>query len=367
MVTNPIYYSSTSSENRLIGAPPKIGIRPIIDGRRRGIRETLEAPTLALAHAAANLITQNLRHGNSRPVECVVPDFCIGGVAESAQVAELFARSGVGVSITLTPCWAYGSETMDMDPLTPKAVWGFNGTERPGAVYLAAVLAAHNQKGLPAFGIYGHDVQEAGSTDIPEDVQEKLLRFARAGLAVASMRGKSYLAMGGVSMGISGSIVDQPFFEKYLGMRVESVDMSEFFRRIEERIYDQEELQRALSWVKQYCQEGWDKNPPEKQHSRAAERPGLGVCGEDGAGRPRLDGRQPQAEQPGLWRRSHGPQRHRRRFSRAAPVDRPFSKRRFHGVHPEHLLRLERDPRSRSSWPPRMMRSTAPPCSSATC
>jgi L-fucose/D-arabinose isomerase len=268
MVTNSIYYSSTSGENRLIGAPPKIGIRPIIDGRRRGIRETLEAPTLALAHAAASFLTQNLRHGNGRPVECVVPDFCIGGVAESAQVAELFARSGVGVSITLTPCWAYGSETMDMDPLTPKAVWGFNGTERPGAVYLAAVLAAHNQKGLPAFGIYGHDVQEAGSTDIPEDVQEKLLRFARAGLAVASLRGKSYLAMGGVSMGISGSIVDQPFFEKYLGMRVESVDMSEFFRRIEEKIYDQEELERALSWVKQYCKEGWDKNPPEVQHSR---------------------------------------------------------------------------------------------------
>ena len=268
MVTNPIYFSSTSSENRLIGASPKIGIRPIIDGRRRGVRESLEAPTLGLARAAASFFTQNLRHANGRPVECVVPDFCIGGVAESAQVAELFVRSGVGVSISLTPCWAYGSETMDMDPLTPKAVWGFNGTERPGAVYLAAVLAAHNQKGLPAFGIYGRDVQEAGTTTIPEDVQEKLLRFARAGLAVATMRGKSYLAMGGVSMGISGSIVDQPFFEKYLGMRVESVDMTEFFRRIEEKIYDHDELERALSWVKQYCKEGWDKNPPDRQHSR---------------------------------------------------------------------------------------------------
>jgi len=268
MATNPIYFSSTSSENRLIGASPKIGIRPIIDGRRRGVRESLEAPTLGLARAAASFFTQNLRHANGRPVECVVPDFCIGGVAESAQVADLFARSGVGVSISLTPCWAYGSETMDMDPLTPKAVWGFNGTERPGAVYLAAVLAAHNQKGLPAFGIYGHDVQEAGTTTIPEDVQEKLLRFARAGLAVATMRGKSYLAMGSVSMGIAGSIVDQPFFEKYLGMRVESVDMSEFFRRIEEKIYDHDELERALSWVKQYCKEGWDKNPPDRQHSR---------------------------------------------------------------------------------------------------
>ena len=268
MATNPINFSSTSTENRLIGASPKIGIRPIIDGRRRGIRESLEAPTLALAGAAASFFTQNLRHGNGRPVECVVPDFCIGGVAEAAQVAELFARSGVGVSISLTPCWAYGSETMDMDPLTPKAVWGFNGTERPGAVYLAAVLAAHNQKGIPAFGIYGRDVQEAGTTTIPEDVQEKLLRFARAGLAVASMRGKSYLSMGSVSMGIAGSIVDQSFFEKYLGMRVESVDMSEFIRRIDEKIYDPEELERALQWVKQYCQEGWDKNPPDRQHSR---------------------------------------------------------------------------------------------------
>ena len=269
MATNPINFSSTPSENRLIGSSPKIGIRPIIDGRRRGIRESLEAPTLALAGAAASFFTQNLRHGNGRPVECVVPDFCIGGVAEAAQVAELFARSGVGVSISLTPCWAYGSETMDMDPLTPKAVWGFNGTERPGAVYLAAVLAAHNQKGIPAFGIYGRDVQEAGTTTIPEDVQEKLLRFARAGLAVASMRGKSYLSMGSVSMGIAGSIVDQSFFEKYLGMRVESVDMSEFIRRIEEKIYDDEELERALRWVKEYCQEGWDKNPPDRQHNRA--------------------------------------------------------------------------------------------------
>ena len=242
------------AENRLIGNLPKIGIRPIIDGRRRGVRESLEEPTLALARAAAALLTSNLRHANGLPVECVVPDFCIGGSAEAARAADLFARSDVGVSISITPCWCYGSETMDMDPLTPKAVWGFNGTERPGAVYLAAVLAAHNQKGLPAFGIYGRDVQDARSTNIPDDVQEKLLRFARAGLAVATMRGKSYLAMGGVSMGIAGSIVDQPFFEQYLGMRVDSIDMSELVRRMEEKIFDAEEFDRAMKWVKLFCQ-----------------------------------------------------------------------------------------------------------------
>jgi len=261
--------SARSGENHLIGTPPKIGIRPIIDGRRRGIRESLEGPTLALARTAANLLSSNLHHANGQPVECMVPDFCIGGAAEAAQVADLFARSGVGVSISVTPCWCYGSETMEMDPLIPKAVWGFNGTERPGAVYLTAVLAAHNQKGLPAFGIYGRDVQDAGSTDIPEDVQEKLLRFARAGLAVATMRGKSYLAMGGVSMGIAGSIVDQTFFEQYLCMRVASIDMSEFIRRIEENIFDPEELDRAMHWVKQFCKEGRDKNPSRQQHNRA--------------------------------------------------------------------------------------------------
>ena len=258
-----------SLRNRLVGSYPKIGIRPIIDGRRRGIRESLEGPTMALARSAASFLTENLRYPNGEPVACVLPDFCIGGVAESAQVADLFARSGVGVSISITPCWCYGSETMDMDPLTPKAVWGFNGTERPGAVYLAAVLAAHNQKGLPAFGIYGRDIQDAGSTDIPLDVQEKLLRFARAGLAAAMMRGKSYLAMGGVSMGIAGSIVDQPFFEQYLGMRVESIDMSEFMRRMDEKIIDPKEYELALRWVKQNCKEGKDKNPDDRKHNRA--------------------------------------------------------------------------------------------------
>jgi len=256
-------------QNRLIGNMPKIGIRPTIDGRLNGVRESLEGPTMALAKAVADLLTENLRHANGLPVECVIADTCIGGVAEAAQTAEKFAREGVGLSITVTPCWCYGAETMDMDSHIPKAVWGFNGTERPGAVYLAAVMAAHNQKGLPAFSIYGRDVQDAGDPSIPADVQEKILQFARAGLAVATMRGKSYLAMGGVSMGIAGSIVDQAFFESYLGMRVETVDMTEFVRRIEEGIYDKEEFARALQWVRENCREGRDYNPSETQRSRA--------------------------------------------------------------------------------------------------
>ena len=196
----------------LIGSLPKIGIRPTIDGRLGGVRESLEKQTMDMARSAAKTISSSLHYPNGRRVECVIADSCIGGVAEAAACAEKFSREGVGLSLTVTPCWCYGSETMDMDPLIPKAVWGFNGTERPGAVYLAAVLAGHNQKGLPAFGIYGRDVQDAGDTSIPADVQEKVLRFARAGLAVAVMRGKSYLSLGGVSMGIAGSIVDQPFF-----------------------------------------------------------------------------------------------------------------------------------------------------------
>jgi L-fucose isomerase len=255
--------------NRLVGDMPKIGIRPTIDGRRRGVRESLEDQTMDMARAAAEFLTQNLRHANGLPVECVVADRCIGGVVEAAEAAAKFQREGVAVSLTVTPCWCYGSETMDMDPLLPKAVWGFNGTERPGAAYLAAVLAAHNQKGLPAFSIYGRDVQDARDTSIPGDVQGRLLQFARAGLAVARMRGKSYLSMGGVSMGIAGSIVDQALFESYLGMRVEAVDMAEFVRRMEEGVYDQEEFENALAWVKANCREGEDYNPPEKQRSRA--------------------------------------------------------------------------------------------------
>jgi L-fucose isomerase len=260
--------------NRLVGSMPKVGIRPTIDGRLGGVRESLEDQTMGLAKTVAEFLTQNLRHANGLPVECVIADdgcgasATIGGVAEAARTAEKFAQEGVGVSLTVTPCWCYGSETMDMDPHIPKAVWGFNGTERPGAVYLAAVLAGHNQKGLPAFSIYGRDVQDAGDSSIPHDVQEKLLQFAKAGLAVARMRGKSYLSLGGVSMGIAGSIVDQAFFESYLGMRVEAVDMTEFVRRIDEEIYDPDEFSRALSWVQENCREGRDHNPTEKQRSR---------------------------------------------------------------------------------------------------
>lgn len=262
---------SSSVKSPWIGRLPKIGIRPAIDGRRRGVRESLEGQVMAMARAAAEFLSSQLRHPTGEPVQCVIADSCIGGVAEAAACADKFAREGVGVSLTVTPCWCYGSETMDMDPLIPKAVWGFNGTERPGAVYLAAVLAAHNQKGLPAFGIYGRDVQDAGDASIPKDVQEKLLGFARAGLAVATMRGKSYLSVGGVSMGISGSIVDQPLFEQHFGMRVECVDMSELTRRIEEEIYDADEFERALSWVKANCKQGDDRNPPASRKSPEAQ------------------------------------------------------------------------------------------------
>jgi L-fucose isomerase len=255
-------------QNRLRGSLPKIGIRPTIDGRRRGVRESLEEQTMNMAKAAAKFLEENLRHSNGMPVECVIADTCIGGVAEAAQCAEKFAREGVGVSITVTPCWCYGTETIDMDPMIPKAIWGFNGTERPGAVYLAAALAGHNQKGLPAFSIYGKDVQDAGDTTIPEDVKAKLLQFAKAGLAVATMRGKSYLSMGSVSMGIAGSIVNEEFFQNYLGMRNEYVDMSEFVRRMDEEIYDKEEFEKALKWVKENCKEGPDDNAPELQTSR---------------------------------------------------------------------------------------------------
>ena len=255
-------------QNRLIGAKPKIGIRPTIDGRLQGVRESLEEQTTMMATNVAAFLTANLRHANGLPVECILADTTIGGVAEAAHCSEKFARRGVGLSLTVTPAWCYGSETMDMDPLIPKAIWGFNGAERPGAVYLAATLAAHNQKGLPAFGIYGRDVQDSNDRAIPEDVQEKLLRVARAGLAVASLRGKSYLSMGGVSMGIAGSIVDHSLFESYLGMRVESVDMVEFLRRINEEIYDPVEFEQAMKWVRITCREGRDVNPPDKQRSR---------------------------------------------------------------------------------------------------
>ncbi len=249
--------------NRYRGSLPKVGIRPTIDGRRGGVRESLEEQTMNMAKTAAEIISGNLRYPNGEKVSCVIADTCIGGVAEAAAADEQFRKEGVGVSLTVTPCWCYGSETMDVDLLRPKAVWGFNGTERPGAVYLAAVLAGHSQKGLPAFGIYGKDVQDSDDTSVPDDVKEKLLRFTRAALAAAMMRGKSYLSLGSVSMGIAGSIVNEDFFQNYLGMRNEYVDMSEFTRRIDEGIYDPDEYERALEWVKEYCKEGPDDNPEE--------------------------------------------------------------------------------------------------------
>lgn len=243
---------------------PKIGIRPIIDGRRRGIRESLESTTMTLAQRVAQLYTATLRHPDGTPVECIIADTCIGGVKEAADAARKFEQAGVGLTLSVTPCWCYGSETIDMHPHHPKAIWGFNGTERPGAVYLAAALAAHNQKGLPTFGIYGHDVQDTTDPHIPADVRDKLLRFARAGLAVAHMRGQSYLAIGSVSMGIAGSIINPDFLQEYLGMRAEYVDCSEILRRIQQNIFDPEEYQRALCWTQTHCipREGTDYNPP---------------------------------------------------------------------------------------------------------
>ena len=255
--------------NRLCGELPKIGIRPVIDGRLDGIRESLEDLTMTMARNVADFLKRSIHHSDGSEVEVVIADTTIGGVAESAMTAEKFKREGVGVSLTVTPCWCYGTETIDMDPHLPKAIWGFNGTERPGAVYLAAALAGYNQKGLPTFSIYGHEVQESDDQSIPDDVQQKILSFAKAGLAVATMRGKSYLSMGSVSMGIAGSIVDQDFFQDYLGMRSETVDMTEFTRRIEREIYDPEEYQKALDWVKANCMEGTDYNPPDRQTSRA--------------------------------------------------------------------------------------------------
>lgn len=249
---------------------PKIGIRPTIDGRQGGVRESLEEKTMNLAKAVASLIAANVKNGDGSAVECVIADTTIGRVPESAACAEKFERNGVGSTITVTSCWCYGAETMDMNPHYPKAVWGFNGTERPGAVYLAAVLAAHAQKGLPAFGIYGHDVQDLGDNRIPADVAEKILRFARSAQAVATMRGKSYLSMGGVTMGIAGSIVNPDFFQEYLGMRNESVDLTEIIRRMTEGIYDKEEFAKAMAWTEKYCKknEGKDYNVYEKMKTR---------------------------------------------------------------------------------------------------
>ncbi len=258
------------AENRLIGDYPVIGIRPTIDGRRGvlKVRESLEDQTMNMARAAKALFEENLRYSNGEPVKVIIADTTIGRVGEAAACADKFRRAGVDITLTVTPCWCYGAETMDMDKQTIKGVWGFNGTERPGAVYLASVLATHAQKGLPAFGIYGHDVQAADDTSIPEDVKEKLLRFGRAAVAAATMRGKSYLQIGSICMGIGGSIIDPAFIEDYLGMRVESVDEVEIIRRMTEEIYDKAEYEKALAWVKANCIEGFDKNPEEIQKTR---------------------------------------------------------------------------------------------------
>ena len=257
------------SANRYIQDYPVIGIRPTIDGRRGvlGVRESLEDQTMNMAKAAARLFTENLKCSNGEPVKVIIADTTIGRVAEAAACADKFRKAGVDITLTVTPCWCYGAETMDMEKDTIKAVWGFNGTERPGAVYLASVLATHAQKGLPAFGIYGNDVCDADDTEIPADVCEKLLRFGRAAVAAATMRGKSYLQIGSITMGIGGSIIDPHFIEDYLGMRVESVDEVEIIRRMTEGIYDEKEYEKALEWSKKYCKTGFDKNPENLQRT----------------------------------------------------------------------------------------------------
>lgn len=255
------------ANNRMIGDYPVIGIRPTIDGRRGAlkVRESLEEQTMNMAKAAASLLEKNIKYSNGEAVKVIIADTTIGRVGETAACAAKFKKAGVDITLTVTPCWCYGAETMDMDPMTIKGVWGFNGTERPGAVYLASVLATHAQKGLPAFGIYGHDVRNADDAGIPADVEEKLLRFGRAAVAAATMRGKSYLQIGSICMGIGGSIIDPAFIEEYLGMRVESVDEVEIIRRMTENIYDESEFKKALAWTKEKCKEGFDKNPPELQ------------------------------------------------------------------------------------------------------
>ena len=239
---------------------PKIGIRPVIDGRWGGIREGLEAQTMGMARAAAELISATLKYPDGTPVQCVISDTTIGGGAEAAQCAQQFSGQNVVATLSVTPCWCYGSETFDMDPQTIKAVWGFNGTERPGAVYLAAVMAAYAQKGLPAFSIYGHDVQDLGDSSIPADVAEKLLRFARGAVAVGWMKNKSYVNLGGVAMGIAGSFCNADMFQKYFGIRAEWVDMTELLRRVTLEIYDKDEYEKALAWIKANCREGFDLN-----------------------------------------------------------------------------------------------------------
>ncbi len=262
------YFKDNAIKNIPDNRKIKIGIRPVIDGRMGGVREALEDQTIEMARNLARFLSKNIKSNEGKSLECIVPDICIGGVTEAARVDREFLKEEVEATITITPCWCYGFETMDMDTIRPKAIWGFNGTERPGAVYLASVLASHNQKGLPAFGVYGKDVKEVNDTSIPIDVGDKLIRFTKASLAAATMRGKSYLSIGGVSMGIAGSIIYPDFFEKYLGMRTEYIDMTEVSRRISKEIFDENEYKRALKWVKKNLKEGPDINSPGKRRTR---------------------------------------------------------------------------------------------------
>lgn len=262
------YFKESAIKNIPDNRNIKIGIRPVIDGRMEGVRESLEDQTMEMAMNLALFLSKNIKNQDGKPLDCIIADNCIGGVTEAVRAERKFSQNEVGATITVTPSWCYGFETMDMDTVRPKAIWGFNGTERPGAVYLASALAAHNQKGLPAFGIYGKNVQEIDDTSIPEDVNEKLLRFTKASLATATMRSKSYLSIGSVSMGIAGSVIDPNFFEKYLGMRTEYVDMTEVSRRISKEIYDKNEYSKALKWAKENLKEGPDINSPEKRRTR---------------------------------------------------------------------------------------------------
>ena len=254
---------------RLNGKLPKVGIRATIDGRRKGVRESLENQAMEQAKNVARLIESTLKYPSGESVQCFIFNETIGGVAESARCEQEFKDNNVGVSLTVTPCWCYGTETLDCTGHIPKGIWGFNGTERPGAVYLAAASAGHAQIGDPVFSIYGKDVQDSSDNTIPEDVQEKILKFVQSGLAVALMKGKSYLSIGSVSMGIAGSIVNGDFFSDYLGMRNEYVDMIEVKRRIDENIFDLEEFEKALKWTKENCKEGEDCNPLEIQKSKS--------------------------------------------------------------------------------------------------
>lgn len=247
---------------------PVIGIRPIVDSRRLGIRDALEGKVRQMAESAKRLIQDNVFYADGTPARVVIYSGSIAGGEEAARCEEEFAAQHVTATLSVTPSWCYPLETIDMNPMTTKAIWGFNGTQRPGAVYLAAAMAAHNQMHRPCFSIYGRDVQDMEEEEIPRDVQEKILRFAKCALAVGQMQNKAYVGFGAVSMGIMGSFLDPAFYMHYLGMRPEWVDMTEILRRMEQGIYDKEEFEEAIQWVRANCKEGYDPNSKERAHSR---------------------------------------------------------------------------------------------------